>query len=747
MKIKCVISRMHLRLIPVRYWVATASIIFLLLPGSSNLLYVDSGKYGSSILGNSCTTRNEWLWIGTISLLLVLPHLTYAPRCCASTKVIRPKISWVQINVLWYLAALIGPCLWKLDMHSTMSFIDWISHLGASAAWPAMIDMVIILFPTTRLSHLLDFYYFKSSDTIGTATFLVDLHTKASLTMALWISVHTILLSIVYFIRDIDAPYEFLVQMLPLTSYLSEGVYNFSGWMGGVMLLILWASARSSFYKQWYNAIFIPLHTILAFSFLLACNLHDYNSLLFAWPGIVELLVDRLMRFFSDSYDIDHSSFGAQSLTDNSESAPALLLNLSKPDSWNLKPGNHVYLQSYIDSSEWHPFTIASIDHRNDKFSLHIKGRGDWTNKVVESWLKNSRNLNDQEGDTPQPQALPQLKMKGPYGPDLSMVFDRATSVIFVAGGVGIAGMAEAIHDAAELDIPFTVIWLVHTTAEMQAIGDPLLWNRRLMNTLTDKDDYQATFRVFVTAEVECPTHNELSSSSSIAQYECKLKLSDNSEVSVYQVTLVVLTCMALCFLMARQLCCYKRDPNTIHEKTCGLAYLQVSTCQYCSEDTNINVDSLSLPCCTIGICFSCFRGLPVLMVIFLSPLLASLVLYTLQKCLPCWQTSKCRMCFLWRRNQYHNPGQVAKKEREISGIDEIDPSGMILHTMISVKYQRPDIAAVLQDIWKTHDDASYASKTTVLTCGPQRLVNDIRREVKQQQNQNFDNEYRLIVL
>ena len=719
---------LYLYLIPARYWIATASIIILLLPGSSNLLYVDSGKYGTSIIGNSCTTRNEWLWIGIFSLLLVLPHLKYAPRCCASMKVIRPKISWVQINVLWYLAALIGPCLWKLDMRSKMSFIDWISHLGAQAAWPAMFDMAIILFPTTRLSHLLDFYYFKSSDNIGTATFLVDLHTKASLTMALWIAVHTILLSIVYFIRDIDAPYQFLVKMLPLTSYLSEGIYNFSGWMGGVMLLLLWASARSSFYKQWYNAIFIPLHTILAFSFLLACNLHDYNTLLFAWPGLAELLIDRLMRLFSESYDIDHSSFEAQSLPDNSESA--LLLNLPQPDSWNLKPGNHVYLQSYFDSSEWHPFTIASIDHQNEKFSLHIKARGDWTNKVL------SQLLNDQEDDTPQ--ALPQLKMKGPYGPDLSKVLDRATGVIFVAGGVGIAGMAEVIHKTAELGIPFTVIWLVHTTAEMQAIGAPLLWNRRLMKTLTDKDDCEATFKVFITAEEECPTHHELTSS--IAQYDCKLKLSNNSEVSVYRVTLVVLTCMALSFLMARQLCCYKRDPNTMHEKTCGLAYLQVSTCQYCSEDTDM--DSLLLPCCTIGICFSCFRGLPVLMVIFLSPLLASLVLYTLQKCLPCWQTSKCRMCFLWRRNQYHNPG-----ERVTSDIDEIDPSDMILHTLISVKYQRPDIAAVLQELWKRHDDAAFASKATVMTCGPQRLVDDIRREVKQQQNQIFDNEYRLIVL
>ncbi len=726
---------MHLYCIPARYWIVTASIIFLLLPGSSNLLYVDSGKYGSSILSNSCTTRNEWLWIGTISLLLVIPHRKYAPRCCVSTKVIRPKISWVQLNVFWYLAALIGPCLWRLDDVRSMSFIDWISHVGAQAAWPAMFDMSIILFPTTRLSHLLDFYYFESSDTIGTATFLVDLHTKASLTMALWIVVHTILLSIVYFIRDIDDPYEFLVQMLPLTSYLSEGIVNFSGWIGGVMLLFLWASSRSSFYKKWYNALFIPLHTILAISFLLACNLHDYNSLLFAWPGLAELLVDRLMRVFSDSYDIENSSFETQPSPNDSEMT--LLLNLSKPDSWNLKPGHHVYLQSYFDTSEWHPFTIASIDEQNEKFSLHIKGRGDWTNKVVDSWLKQSQDyLNDQEDDTrqTQTQALPQLKMKGPYGPDLNKVFHRATSVIFVAGGVGVAGIAEAIHNTAELGIPFTVIWLVHTTAEMHAIGAPLLWNRRLIETLTDKDDCEATIKVFVTAEAEeeCPTRHGLSNS--FAHYDCKLKASGNSsEPSVYQVTLIVLTCMALSFLMARQLCCYKRVPNTMHEKTCGLAYLQLSTCQYCSED--IDMDSLSLPCCTIGICYTCFRGLPVLMVIFLSPSLVSMVLYTRQKCL------------LWRRNQYHNPGLVAEKERVHSDIDEIDPSDMIRHRLTSVTYQRPDIATVLQELWKSHDDAAFASKTTVMTCGPQRMVDDVRREVKQQQNQNFDNEYRLVVL
>ena len=221
---------MPLYSVPARHWLAVASIIFLLLPGSSNLLYLESYR---SILGGSCTTGNEWLWIGSISILLIIPHL-HAPRCVPSAKILRPKLSWIQLNVLWYLASLVGPILWKDRVQR--SLVDWLELFGGKAAWPAMWNMAILVFPTTRLSHLLNFYYFDSSDSIGTATYLVDLHTKTSLTMAAWLAVHTVLLCAAYYIRDIHAPYEFLEKMLPLTHYLSEGIYNFSGWVGGVSL-------------------------------------------------------------------------------------------------------------------------------------------------------------------------------------------------------------------------------------------------------------------------------------------------------------------------------------------------------------------------------------------------------------------------------------------------------------------------------------------------------------------------------
>ena len=141
-----------------------------------------------------------------------------------------------------YAASLLGPIVGH--EHNLSTPLYWVELLGAKAAWPAFFNLIILIIPTNRLSYLLDYYYYGSSKSkwdacspgIGTKTELVNLHTKAAVTMGIWIAIHAVLLSIVYFIREPDT---FWASMLPLTVYLTEGIYNFMGWMGGVSALCI----------------------------------------------------------------------------------------------------------------------------------------------------------------------------------------------------------------------------------------------------------------------------------------------------------------------------------------------------------------------------------------------------------------------------------------------------------------------------------------------------------------------------
>ncbi|XP_048607674.1 respiratory burst oxidase homolog protein A-like [Brassica napus] len=59
-----------------------------------------------------------------------------------------------------------------------------------------------------------------------------------------------------------------------------------------------------------------------------------------------------------------------------------LSLHMSRPDNFRYKSGQYMYLKcSEVSSLEWHPFSITSAPG-DDYLSVHIRGLGDWTNKL-----------------------------------------------------------------------------------------------------------------------------------------------------------------------------------------------------------------------------------------------------------------------------------------------------------------------------------------------------------------------------
>ena len=221
------------------YWLLISlPVVFTFIPGYSNVLYIESGKIGAAILGNSCTSSNEWLWMLGVSFLILIPRIfPYSSRSrLAKTdpksggiiclKIPKISLSLRLLNSIWCIASIIGSLVWKKGI-GRMNVLDWIEHLGAKAAWPALFNLPIVLLPTSRLSYLMEFL-----NRGGTRSDMLNLHTEASILTALWIALHTILITIVYAIRD---PGSFWEKMLPLTSLLGgEGIVNFMGWVAAV---------------------------------------------------------------------------------------------------------------------------------------------------------------------------------------------------------------------------------------------------------------------------------------------------------------------------------------------------------------------------------------------------------------------------------------------------------------------------------------------------------------------------------
>ena len=547
------------------------------------------------------------------------------------------------------------------------------------------------------------------------------------------------------------------------------------------MLFLLWASARTAIRQRWYD-IFLPTHIMSAILVILASNLHDYNTLMFAWPGLAEMLVDRLTRLLScqDKVEISQvkgfasalpNPLGAQSISE----LKVVKLTIDQPKSWtSLAPGKHVYLQDASINRQWHPVTISSIDYHHKQVSFHIKALGDWTDDFVSKYSKY---------DPGQKENI-YLTMEGLYGPDLSSTFKPpTTSCIFVAGGVGVTGLSEAIQACAERGVPFAAVWVVRTRAEAEALGAELLWNTRLLRSV-NRNQWSftngAAFRVFVTAE-ECTnpdapegSHDSFAQDGNASDGHVHGSKTSGSmqevitpartKLSEFTVSVAVLFSMALSFIMARQLCCYRPHPNMDHAKACGLAF-DSKSCRSCSMYDIMHQDEVpnELPCCTVA-CYLCFRGLTVLSVLFSAPLLAISMLWILRQY---WPVSETHCCSLLARrtgrNHYHSAiqeiitiqeenGSISWAPVNLSGIESgelaLTYQSPMSSELVSVDYRRPDIGLVLQSLWEAPENETLTNCVmSVIVCGPQRLVDGVREEVKRQQSQDFANQYKLIVM
>ena len=586
----------------------------------------------------------------------------------------------------------------------------------------------------------MDFFYCEIGDT-PTKTSRVNLHIKASVNSAIFLAMHAVLLSIVYAIKDKEKWFE---EMVPMTIYYTEGIVNLFGWVACAFLFVLWLSARPRVIDSWYSSVFLPVHVTAAVCFILASNLHDYSALMMAWPALAEILCCRLMRRFSERDEVLAEIQSLDGLDD------VVRVKAQTPSTWNdeIRSGRHVFIDG-------HPFSVSSFG--SDEFTLHVKARGYWTNNLIRSVEDGTKSRT--------------VKVEGLYGSNLTPLSTAPTCCVFVAGGIGVTGLAEAIHTCVERRIPIQVIWIVHSSSLFESLGRELLWTRRLLMSI--QDGSSAKFEVYVTKNEPEGTlrqdfavnrHVDISLSRSTSP-----TTSTQAKLSPLVVALVVLVCMATSFYIARQLCCSQSTSPV----TCGMANgLWTQKCRSCDMDAvRLDDPGEELPCCRSEICYLCFRGLTVVLAVVVAPALASLILWIFAS----FHHAQ-RVCrFISARGQrkgYHSPVSAAQEIVAVDsaitienvensqqssfdvGFDEKEDEeelesqvSRMPSDLVTIYYERPCIRTVLHSLWSTHEDEANETNSSIYVCGPQRLNDAVREEVERQQKQNLAHQYKLIVL
>ena len=73
-------------------------------------------------------------------------------------------------------------------------------------------------------------------------------------------------------------------------------------------------------------------------------------------------------------------------------------LVIKKPSHFCFRPGDYVFVNiPAIAKYEWHPFTLSSAPEEDDYIWLHIRGVGEWTNRLREYFEVEHKRLHNGE--------------------------------------------------------------------------------------------------------------------------------------------------------------------------------------------------------------------------------------------------------------------------------------------------------------------------------------------------------------
>ncbi|KAF8118734.1 hypothetical protein N665_0002s0047 [Sinapis alba] len=133
-----------------------------------------------------------------------------------------------------------------------------------------------------------------------------------------------------------------------------------------------------------------------------------------------------------------------------------LSLQLSRPNNFRYESGQYMYLKcSEVSLLEWHPFSITSAPG-DEYLSVHIRGLGDWTNKLRSIFSELCAPARPDEvrqiigdwrnGNNSPFRCFPKILIHGPYGAP-SQDYKNFKVVLLVGLGIGATPMISIIKD------------------------------------------------------------------------------------------------------------------------------------------------------------------------------------------------------------------------------------------------------------------------------------------------------------
>lgn len=247
------------------------------------------------------------------------------------------------------------------------------------------------------------------------------------------------------------------------------------------------------------------------------------------------------------------------------------------------------------------------------------------------------------------------------------------------------------------------------------------------------------------------------------------LRNEKSSSPSLFAVTLATSVATIIVFVLSRQFCCMRsvevteiqnNTDVTSWKRVCGTsrqcaAGSPSQQCEYCDlpdemRERAANPDEL--PCCEVKTCHLCFRGLTVTMVFILGPMLAWALMRLWEVLSWCWDSKSIRYRPLNRvdddRYQSEGMSEAQNEETFPVAVDPVyfDPNSLYEDPgIVSIRYgKRPDMgelmATMKEAMAENKENANGVSDEStdcltreatpiVLACGPDRLLEDVRKQ------------------
>lgn len=637
---------------------------------------------------------------------------------------------FLAINLLWFSAAL------STSLQYIEGFVQLMNLVGGKAAWPALWNLAIIVFPVNKVAVILAISHRD----------LNYCHIWAGNAILFWLSIHTILISVVYAIEK-GSLSEWIFVMVPQKTLYSEGIVNFVGWIGFAAYLVLWTSSLPCFRARFYEC-FSWFHLLFSILFVLFSNLHDYNTLHFIQPAAAAWIADRLLRRYSSlttcvrqHYPSDGNSSRIEYENINDGRAvisipmqneiKVICLAIDIPKSWRLpmRPGMFIYIKdSSISQWQSHPFSISSVDLDKMSFTFYVKALGDWTALFVQKmqFLADPSTL---------PIALVSkdfaLEIEGPYiGVDGEVTNDFG-DCLFIAGGVGLTGVSMSIIQRHQRQAHQSIVWLVRTTEEMTFLSKEILTH--MMPPYST-----SRIRIFVTQQAPQGLSAVVTTETqdSILHVNHKMMTSDmfTRRSTIFASVLGI----AFSFLIARLISCNEAFPlagstKSVHE--CSILFHKTK-CFVCNPGSDPS--SSAEPCCSIEICFLSFRGMPVITTLFLAPIIAFLLNMIFIGAWSFFGRFTGSSSKLWQhvtnfmRQSPTNKillfaqdvdGSECMGNEEVVSLDD----GGVLGPEVQIEYLKPSIINILKEFCAETGEEGGEDRGAIV-CGPKALVNEVEK-------------------